>query len=174
MYQIQMQDNYSGYYLGASQFISPVTGSALAIDSVSSALSVGAAYQITVVGANTDAAWRAIGVPAGVTIAVGVPFVAIATGSGASGAGRVKAVAAGSGINKIELIGNPNTTIAPFSSVGAGQLGAIVTIQTLVAQIGAATTQGSALQYAAADPANGSTLKLSFLMSDSSVLIGGE
>lgn len=173
MYQIQLQDNYAGYYMGSHQFISPVTGSALAIDSVSAALTVGAAYQITTVGTNTDAAWRAIGVPAGVAIAVGVPFVALATGSGATGTGRVKAVAAGAGIDKVELIGNPNTTLAPVSATGAGALGGIITIQCLQAQIGAATTQGTALQYAAANPASGSTLNLRFLLSNSSVTIGG-
>lgn len=224
MYQIQMQDNYSGYYLGGYQFISPVTGSDIAIDSVTAGLTAGKPYRITIVGANTDAAWRAIGVPAGVTIAVGVSFVAIATGSGASGAGRVKLVAAGSGIDKIELIGNPNSTIAPISAIGAGSLGAIASIQCLAGSIvmgaytptgtistgvipvaagtagdavtnnagvlnstggedvslnaqtftGAAASLTGTFSYAAADPASGSTLKLSFLFSNSSVIIGGE
>lgn len=173
MYQIKLQDNYSGYYFGGYQFISPVTGSALAIDSVSAALTVGAAYQVTTVGNNTDAAWRAVGVPAGVTIAVGVGFIALATGSGASGTGRVKAIATGSGIDKVELISDPNYTIAPMSTTGAGALGTLITLQTLQAQIGSATTQGTALQYAVASPADGSTLKLKFLLSNSSVTIGG-
>lgn len=173
-YQIQMQDNYSGYYVGSSQFISPTTGSALAIDATSAALTVGSVYRISVIGDNPDASYRAIGVPTGVTIDIGVSFVATATGSGVAGTGRVLLVATGSGIDKVELIGDPNTTIDPMSPIGGGQLGAIVTIQCLQAQVGAATTQGSALQYAAADPANGSTLKLSILLSNSSVLIGGE
>lgn len=173
MYQIQLQDNYNGYYRGDFQFISPVTGGALAINSASAVLVVGKAYRISVVGTNTDAAWRAVGVPVGVTIAVGVSFVALATGSGAVGTGRVQLVDNGSGIDKIELIGNPNLTSAPISPIGAGSLGAIITIQCLQAQVGAATTQGSALQYAAANPASGCTLLLSMLLSNSSVTIGG-
>lgn len=173
MYKIQMADSYSGYYIGGAQFISPVTGSALLIDASSAALSVGSAYQITVVGDATAAQWTALGVPTGVTPAVGVAFVALATGNGATSTARVKLMAAGSGIDKIELLANPNTSIAPATAT-LGVLGTIVMIQTLQAQIGAATTQGTALQYAPASPADGSTLKLSFLLSNSSVLIGGE
>lgn len=168
LYQIKLQDNYSGYYMGSAQLQSPVTGSALAINSVAAALTVGQPYQITVVGTNTDAAWRAIGVPAGVTIAVGVSFVATATGSGAVGTGRVKLVAAGSGIDKIELIGSPMMSPSPAISVGG-----VLIIQTLQAQIGAATTQGTALQYALASPADGSVMRLRFLLSNSSVTVGG-
>lgn len=173
LYQVQLQDNYSGYYIGSYQMISPVTGSALAIDSVSAALSVGQPYQITTLGDASAAQWTALGVPAGVTPAVGVSFVALVTGSGASSTARVKLVAPGSSIDKVELVADPNTSIAPMIA-NSGAAGAIILIQTLQAQQSGTTTQGTALQYVLADPANGCTLKLSMLLSNSSVLIGGE
>lgn len=174
LYQIKMQNNYSGYYVGSHQFISPVTGSALAIDAISAALVVGQPYQITTLGNATAAQWTALGVPTGVTPAVGVGFVALATGNGATSTSRVKIMAAGSGIDKVELICNPNTTKAPMGANTTGELGALVTIQCLQAQQSGTTTIGTPLQYALADPANGSTLKIKLLLSNSSVQIGGE
>jgi len=172
LYQIQLQDSYSGYYMGGAQFISPTTGSALQIDSGSAALTAGAAYQITTVGDATAAQWAALGVPAGVTPAVGVSFVALVTGSGASSTARVKAVG-DSGIAKIELLSNPNLMLDP-QVANAPSPGGIIQIQTLQAQMPSATTQGTPVQYAAADPASGSILKLFLMLSNSSVLIGGE
>ena len=174
IYQIQLQDNYNSYYFGSAQAISPVKGSAIKVDASDAALSVGTAYQITVLGDATAADWTALGVPAGVTPAVGVAFVALATGAGTASVSRVKAIG-DSGISRIELLANPNLSIAPESSVAyQGALGAIIMVQCLQAQIGSATTQGSALQYAPADPVSGSTLKISMMLSNSSVLIGGE
>lgn len=168
LYQIKLQDNYNGYYMGSVQFQSPTTGSALAIDSSSAALTVGKPYQISVVGTNTDAAWRAIGVPAGVAIAVGVGFVATATGSGSTGTGRVLAVALGSGIDKVELIAAPSMAPAPGISVGA-----VIILQTLQAQQSGTTTAGTALQYALANPVSGCVMKIRMLLSNSSVTVGG-
>ncbi len=215
LYQIKMQDNYSGYYCGSAQIISPTSGSDLLISSVAANLTVGQPYRITILGTASAAQWAAVGVPAGVTPAVGVSFVALATGDGGVVTSRVKLVAPGSNIAKIELIGNPNSTIAPVVPT-VGATGALVTFQTLalVATPAAYTPAGTnsapaftgtlaalsgdaqsytpagtvaapvftgtaaslttTMSYALAHPTDGSTLKISLLLSNSSVLIGGE
>lgn len=163
IYQIKLQDNYSRFYLGNAQMISPITGSA----ADPHGLTVGTLYSITTVG-NTD--WATAGIPAGVTAAIGVSFVLAA--QPAAGTGRMKAVS-NSGIAKVELAGDPTLTISPMVA-NSGAQGAVILVQCLQAQIAAATTQGTPVQYAPADPTDGSVLKISMLLSNSSVTINGE
>lgn len=222
-YQVQMQDNYSGYYLGQSQFISPVSGSDLSIRAADTALTIGKTYVITILGAATAANWTTLGVPTGVTAAVGVAFVALATGAGTNAVSKVKLLG-DSGIAKVELCSNPNTSIAPVGANTSGAQGAIVLLQCMGPSItvgaytpigtisrgnipvatgtagdavtnnagtlnstggqdltvdlqtftGSAASLTATLAYIPVDPASGSTLKLSFMFSNSSVLIGGE
>lgn len=192
-YQIQMSDNYSGYYLGEAQMISPAIGSDLSIRAADTALTIGKSYVITILGGATAADWAALGVPTGVTAAVGVAFVALATGAGTDAVAKVKLVG-DSGIAKVELVGNPNNTIAPMGAATTGALGAIALVQcmgpvlTMNSYTPAGTNDGGTppiftgtpavltgtVTYAAANPVNGSVLKLSFLLSNSSILIGGE
>lgn len=98
--------------------------------------------------------WNAVGVPKGVTPAVGVSFVAIATGAGAS-TGQVK-VAGISGIQSIEVIGDPNLSFAPQAQGGSPNVGAWILIQFLAATSSSVTTQIPTA------PAAGSTVGLSF------------
>lgn len=106
-----LDDNYNKF-LGAKAFVtSAVTGSAL-----TSGLTVGVAYVITTVGASTRAQWTTAGLPANITPALGVSFIAKATSI--AGGGAVKAVAA-SGIDHVELIGAANL----MNSNGANVLG---------------------------------------------------
>lgn len=158
---VQLQDNYNRIYSGFRSIVSPVSGSALKIDN--SALTAGVAYIITTVGNSTNAQWHALGVPAGVTPAVGVAFIAASVGAGSNtSTSRVMATAAaGSGVASIESVGDSNLSIAPAPSANQG-FGAQFILQCR--------------DYAGAivAPVDGSVISLSFYLSDSSVLIQGE
>ena len=108
---LQLKNNYN-YYLGGSVgFASPVSGTPLT--STTAHLS----YIIVSLGTTTLAQWQAAGVPVGQTPAVGLSFVAIATGAiGGTGAVEVPA-AAGSGITNVEVIGDAH--LSTNSSIAA-------------------------------------------------------
>lgn len=158
---VQLQDNYSRSYSGFHSIVSPVSGSALKIDN--SALTQGVAYIITTLGDATAAAWHALGVPAGITPAVGVSFIAASVGAGSNtSTSRVMATAAaGSVVASIETVGDPNLSIAPDGLQNQG-FGAQLILQCR--------------DYAGAivAPADGSVISLAMLLSNSSVLINGE
>lgn len=151
IYKVQFQDNYYRYYSGTWGFVAPVTGA----DVAGGAFVVGTPYVITALGNTTQAQWEAAGVPAGVTAAVGVSFVALTVGAGT---GTVKAVGS-SGIFALEVIGNTNLQLGPQP---AGSQGGYVIVKCMDAA------------GAAADPASGSVMGLTFYLSNSSVLIQGE
>jgi hypothetical protein len=154
---VQFQDGFNRSLTGFDSFISPVGSS----QAVTSGLTIGDAYVITVLGTSTAADWIALGVPSQVTPAVGVAFIAAATGAG-SGSGMVAPPAAsGTGIGRIETLGDPNLTIAP-AQVSAQGFGAQFILNCF-------NPSGSI-----AAPANGSVISLSFMLSNSGVLIAGE
>lgn len=116
---INFQDNFNGYYFGGAQIQSPLSGAEISI-SGSSVLTVGEVYVITTVGTSSAANWQAVGLPVGITPAVGVPFVASVTGGG-TGTGKVKINAvAGSGVSMVDVIGSPNTTLKSSAANVAG------------------------------------------------------
>jgi len=148
---VQLQDNYNRYLGGFSGQVSPLSGSNI------TSTTAGDPYVITSLGTATAAQWTAAGVPAGITPAPGVAFVAIATGT-IGGSATVQAPSA-SGIDNIEVIGDPNTTLAP---IGAGQNnGGIIIMQCL---------QDGVLQT----PVDGTVISLSFYLSNSSVKVKGQ
>jgi hypothetical protein len=163
---VQMQDNYNRVYNGGYSIISPVGSSQI----ITSGLTAGVAYTVTVVGDATTADWLAIGVPAGDLVItapstsalplVGTSFIASSTGSGASTVSRVAPSAStGSTVAAIETVGDPNASSAPLPKSPFG------------AQI---ILQARNFSNALAAPADGSIISLSFLLSNSSVLIQGE
>lgn len=158
---VQFSDNYSKYFSGFNARVSPTSGSALKIDN--SALTAGVAYVISTLGNSTTTQWHTLGVPAGVTPAVGVSFIAASVGAGANtSTSRVMtSAAAGTGVASIEQIGDSNLSIAPDPTSNQGY-GAQMILQCR--------------DYAGAivAPAAGSVISLSFYLSDSSILIGGE
>jgi hypothetical protein len=106
--------------------------------------------------ANTDnnADWHAVGVPHGVTPAVGVAFVATSTGSGFS-SGTV--IASGvSGILAVEVIGNPNLSLAPHAAGPTPKTGGWILVQFL------APTSSSVTTPVATAPAHNSTCGMAF------------
>ena len=128
---IQLKQNFN-VFLGASlSYIqSPVTGSAL------TSVTQYTSYQIVSVGTTTTAQWVAKGLPAGFTPTAGQAFVATATGA-LGGTGTVKALT-NSGIQCMEVIGDPNQLIN--NSNIASYAGAWVQLQFLGATNSSTTT----------------------------------
>lgn len=158
---VRLEDNFNQYLKFFKAVVSPTSGTALKVDNA--ALIAGTAYIITTVGNTTRAQWTALGVPPGVTPAVGVSFVSLTTGPGANtSTSRVMTTAlAGSDIATIEVDGDPTLSIAPDPTKNQG-FGAQFILQ--------ARTYGGA-QTA---PADGSTISLAFLLNDSGVKVQGE
>lgn len=158
---VQLQDNFNRLYAFYPSISSPNSGSALKVDN--SALTEGVAYTISTLGDTTTADWHTLGVPAGVTPAVGVSFIATSVGAGSNtSTSRVMASAsAGSGVASIEIVGDPNQSINPAPSANQG-FGAQIILQCR--------------DYAGAlvAPAAGSKISLAFYLSNSSITIQGE
>lgn len=132
---VQFNNNFNKYLGGFAGFVS-ATQTSTKIDN--SALVPGQAYVISVLGNATAAKWLAIGVPAGITPAVGVSFIALTDG----GAGNVLTsrveLPLQSGIAAVEMVGNPNLSLNNSNiSVNAGA-------QMIVQFLGASFT-GAAL-----------------------------
>lgn len=117
---VQLQDPYERLLDFTASIQSPNSGSDVKIDN--SAMTQGVAYVITTVGDATRAKWTAIGVPAGVTPALGVSFIAASNGgAGNTLTSRVQTAAtAGSSVGTIELVGSPDASIAPLASASQG------------------------------------------------------
>ena len=151
--QVQLQDNYYRYLGGFSGQVSPVSGTPL------TSTTNHTAYTIVSLGTATTAQWVAAGVPVGIVPAVGVSFVAIATGT-IGGSASVEVVkSTGSGIDHIEVMGDPNAIISNQNSMVNG---------------GAQFILNCFFEGAVTAPADGSVVSLSFYLSNSSVLINGQ
>lgn len=152
---VQLQDNYNRYYGGFSGWVSPV-------GSTQTTITNHVAYVITSLGTATAAQWVAAGVPIGTTPAVGVAFIAIATGTIGGSATVAPSAAAGAGIDHIEALGDANLTITSSSPVvqGVGS-GAYLILQCY---------EGLVLTA----PTDGAVLGLSFYLSSSSIMVQGE
>jgi hypothetical protein len=152
---VQFKNNFNYYLGGYSGFISPVSGTPL------TSTTAHLAYVIVSLGTTTLAQWQAAGVPMGLTPSVGMSFIAIATGAiGGTGAVEVPSV---SGIQSIEVVGDPNQSIAN-SSIAANS-GAYVLLQLL-----GPTSAGSTVPIPTA-PANGSVIGMCFKFDGSTVSI---
>lgn len=158
---VRLSDNYNRIFNSVrANLSSPLSGSDVKIDN--SAMTAGVAYTITTLGNATAAKWRAIGVPAGVTAAVGVSFIAASNGgAGDTLTSRVQAVATSSTVSSIEVVGNPDLSIAPAPSANQGYGGQIILI---------------CRDYAGAivAPADEVKIGLQFYLSNSSIVVQGE
>ena len=167
-YKIQFQDNYYRLFSSTAQLVSPGTGST-AVGSITP----GNVYTILTLGTTTTAQWVTAGVPVGITPAVGVSFLAAAT---SSGTGTVSSPSS-SGIANVEIVGDVQTTLAPAgiaNSSGVSSNGGYIIVQTLQPQQTGTTTAATPVSLVAADPASGSALTMSFVLSNSSLLVQGE
>jgi hypothetical protein len=104
--------------------------------------------------------WATVGLPAGVLPNVNASFVAAATGA-STGGGSTGTVFAPSisGITSVEVIGDPNQSIAPVPVGGTPHTGAWILVQLL------APTSTSTTTLVPTAPANNSTVGMDFYMS---------
>ena len=149
---VQLQDNYSRALLGMNAIVSKTDGSN------QTSTTAGRASVITVLGTATLAQWQAVGLPVGVTPAVGVCFVASASASIGGSAAVQRPL--GSGVATIETCGDPNLSLSLANSQVNG--GAVLVVQCL---------NGSNTRVA---PADGSVVSLGFYLSNSSVTVQGQ
>lgn len=157
VYQVNLIDPYNKFLGLKCDIRSPNSGSSILVASAGTVS--GTTYVITILGTTTTAGWVSLGLPVGVTPAVGVAFKATATTT-ASGTGAVQVqLATGSGIGSVELIGSPALTLFP---IGMGAANPYFIFQTLAA------TNSSTTTLVATDPADGSTLDLMIYLSNSS------
>ncbi len=162
---IQLKQNFN-HFMGLSAFsVNSPTVTATKIDN--SALTVGQVYVISTLGNSTAAVWTAIGVPAGVTPAVGVAFTALTVGAGANTSTSRVMLPSVSAISSVEVVGVSDVMIASNVASNAGQR---VFIQFLGPTI---STGAYVAPFVATAPAAGSIVSLSLLFDGSSVTIDG-
>jgi hypothetical protein len=114
-----------------------------------------------VLGTTTAADWTALGVPAGVSPAVGVTFIAKATGAG-TGSGQVQTMTL-SGVQDIELLPGFQLALTSSNQNGGG---------ILIFKLTGATNSSTTTLIPTA-PADGSIIRIVLGLSGSSVKIQG-
>lgn len=149
---IQLKQNFNKF-LGMQYTFQTPTATDKKIDNAE--LTVGQVYVITVVGDGTSAQWTAVGVPAGITPAVGVAFTALATGSGSgnSSTSRVQ-LPTSSTIEIAEIVGATNVMTTSNIATNAGQW---VTIQFSKASVASSTPTLTMNPYTPAGTNNSAT-----------------
>jgi hypothetical protein len=154
---VQLADNYNRYYGGFSGQASPIGSPATSTTS-------GTAAIVTSLGTSTTANWLAVGFPAvylnqtTMLPNVGAAFIPTSSASIGGGATIAPSATAGSGIDHIELVGDPNQTI---SAVPSNLVGGQMIFQCF-------------FEGAKTAPANGTVISLSFYLGNSSVMVQGE
>lgn len=114
---------------GVLTFVSGTGAStALNYSAAVAGLATGFTFALTANSTNNED-WHAVGVPHGITPAVGVAFVATLTGSGFS-TGSVIASSV-SDILSVEVIGNPNLSLSPHASGPSAKVGGWVLVKFL-------------------------------------------
>ena len=129
-YKVQLEDAYNRYLGGMSGFVSPVTGNINA-----TSMSAGTTYIIRTLGTTTQAMWEAAGLPKGVTALPGVAFSASAAAAASTG---TVSTASASGIDHVEVVGDPNLTIGNPTNP-------YFIIQTLASGVATAPADGSVM-----------------------------
>lgn len=150
---VQLADNYQRYFGGFAGFEGPLTSP------TTTSTTAHSPFVITSLGTATAAQWIAAGVPVGVIPAVGVAFIAIA--SGTIGGSATVGIPSASGIDHIEAVGNPNLSLGPVPVGGSPNFGGWLLFQ-------------ADLNTTPTAPANNSVISLAFYLSQSSVMVDGE
>lgn len=111
--------------------------------------------------------WQKVGVPPGIVPAVGVSFIAIATGysTGGGSSGTVSALG-NSGIVTMEELGFDNLTMAPIPMGGSPNVGGWFMVQFLAA------TSTSVTTLIPTNPVNSSLIKMTLLL-EGATRVGG-
>jgi len=150
---VKFNDNFP-LFLNMSASVSAAAGTP------TGTLTANTMYTITSVGTTTTAQWVAKGLPVGTVPAVGVAFVATASGALGGTGTAAPAVATGAGVDHFEVVGNPEATINSSAAVrlGASQgSGSYILVQAFNAG-------------AIVAPATGSTVRMQFLFNNTSIL----
>jgi hypothetical protein len=114
--------------------------------------------------------WQKVGVPAGVTPAPGVSFIATATGYTTGGGSTGTVLANGvSAVSHIETIGDPNLSLAPIPMGGSANTGGWVLIQFLAPTI---NTGAYVAPYAPTPPADGTVVGITLYL-EGATRVGG-
>jgi len=163
---IQLKNNFNAFIGMAGGFVSSLTGSNK-IDNT--AITIGNPYIITTLGNATVAKWQAVGVPAGVTPAVGVAFIASSQGGSANTSTSRVSSPVPSGITSIEVIGDTKLTSNSNVYANAGQY---IVCQFLAPTVTAVTNAFEGPMIAT-QPTNNSVVAISLLFDGSSVSIDG-
>lgn len=158
---IQLRNNFNAF-LGSSVTFTSTSATATKIDNA--ALTIGNPYVISTLGNASLATWQGVGLPVGVTPAVGVAFIATAVGgSGNTLTSRVM-VPSISTIDAVEMFGNPILTANSNIMANSGEY--------LIAQF-LASTSSSVTTLIATAPAVGTTVNMSLFFDASSVTVDG-
>lgn len=147
---VKFSKGFSGYLSGTSGFVAPVSGTPI---NVTTGVTAGLAYVITSLGTTTADQWQLLGLPVNLVPAVGMAFIAPATVV-ATGTGTIEVqLATGSGVDHVEVIGDPNLTVNTTDDTGA----------TMVLVFIGPTSSGSTIPKPVA-PADGTVVGLTFVM----------
>lgn len=137
---VQFNNTFNYYLNGFAQFQAP-SATSTKIDN--SALTAGLAYVITTVGDATLAKWQSIGLPPGITPAVGVSFIATAVGTGSNALTSRVMLPTTSGIYGVELVGNPSVMVANSNVSSYGGAWALLQFMAPTFTAGAYTPAGT-------------------------------
>jgi hypothetical protein len=118
----------------------PGSTAALTFTGAVTGWATGFAFALTVSDTNLQD-WNAVGLQKGLIPTIGQSFIATSTGAGGS-TGLVE-VPGFSGINSIEVVGDPNTTFAPMPQGGSPNVGAWILVQMLSNGVLSAPVNGS-------------------------------
>lgn len=150
---VQLADNFSRYYGGFAGWEGPVTSPS------QTSVTAGNPYIITSLGGSTSANFKAVGKPAGIPAAVGVSFIAN-TSAAIVGGGTVGSPSS-AGIDHLEGVGDPNTTLSPIPVGGSPNVGGWLLFQ-------------ADLNTTPTAPSDNSVISLAMYMNQSSVNVDGE
>jgi hypothetical protein len=151
---VKLADNYNGYFGGWSGFVGPAGAS-------TTSAKANVINIITVLGTATTAQWVAAGLPIGVTPKVGVAFIGANASVIGGSAQTAIALAVGSNIDHIEVVGNSNLSISNAGiQSGLNGGGSIFYLRCL--KNGVLTA-----------PSNGTGIGLTFYMSNTRIEVDG-
>lgn len=134
---VQFKNNFNCFLNMSASFLAPSTGS-VKVDN--SALTIGVVYIISTLGDASLATWRGVGVPAGITPAVGVAFVATSVGAGANTSTSRVSTSSSSGIVMAEVVGLPNSSINSANIASNGGAWILLQFSSATASVAAPAT----------------------------------
>lgn len=156
---VHLADNFSQLYQFSASMSSPLSGTPILV--ASAGVVTGLVYSISAVGTTTQAGWVTLGLPPGITPAVGVSFVAKATTT-ATGTGAVQVpLSTASGIDHIENVGGAHLILGPTPVGGSPNIGGWAVLNC---------EKNTALTA----PTDGTVIRLTWYLSQSSVTVAGE